>query len=103
MALTQRSYAGYAYSDGDQDGDDAEFDNDEEDYAQFTPAIPAKRLLPWEIEYESLESDKLREIVNKDVDHVAGIFGVEVRQIAFREQIIDSQGIYAARNRSGTP
>ncbi|KZT62032.1 hypothetical protein CALCODRAFT_490584 [Calocera cornea HHB12733] len=67
---------GYNYSDGDQEADDVE-NEEEEDYTQFTPALPGKKALPWDVEYDSLEPDKLREIVNKDVEHVAGIFGVE--------------------------
>ncbi|KAF9483117.1 hypothetical protein BDN70DRAFT_874165 [Pholiota conissans] len=61
----------------DEEGDDDTESADDMDYGDdFKVSTKAKRK-PYEVEYESLSQQAVEKLMQRDVDHICGIFGVE--------------------------
>lgn len=61
--------------------EDDEDDIDMDAYADDFKVIPKSKLKSYEIDYESLSQKAIAELMQSDVDHIIGIFGVDVSRI----------------------
>lgn len=48
---------------------------------KVTPATAKRK--SYDIEYESLSQTDVRKLMSQDIDHISGIFGVDVSIVAF--------------------
>ncbi|PPQ92982.1 hypothetical protein CVT25_000183 [Psilocybe cyanescens] len=63
--------------DEDDSGDDVDMDNFGDD---FKVAAKGKRK-SYEVEYESLSQQAVEKLMQRDVDHICGIFGVDIKKL----------------------
>lgn len=58
---------------GDQDQDSDEMDTDNDIFT-----LPAKEKKSYEVDYDSLGQQSVERHIAREVDHISGIFGVDV-------------------------